>query len=208
MGAAVPFVVVFGSEFLVGLRQTPDVRDGYRPSWSLACAIAAVSAGVFYGALVAARRSPGRGIAKARRRQGYRRQYDAQAEAYWEDLRTRYFGPKRVPLAFVVTPALWLLPITFTASDLGPPDPVTGQAPVYVGNLVAGFALAVAPVLVWSLAGRTVTAMCLGAWSAYAGWTEAGHPFAGGVAGFVGLAATLVVLVATVVVRRRRPARS
>jgi Na+/melibiose symporter-like transporter len=203
---AAPFVMVFGTVVLVGVRRTPDDRDGYIISWPVCCAIAAAATVVCYSTLFALRRHRSRAAAVEARRERQTRSQNS-AEAYWEETRSRYFGDKRLPLAIPVSPALWTVPVMFSGVEQLPPDPVTGQAPVNVGSLVVGIVLPVLAIILWSLTGRGLTALCVLAWTGWAGAAVGGHETGAAIAGWIGLVAVVVATVATTVVRRRELAR-
>lgn len=204
--ASAPFVMVFGTVVLVGVRRTPEDRADYLIGWPVCCVIAAAATAGCYAALSALRRHGGRAAAvEARRRRQTRSQNSA--EAYWEETRSRYFGDRRLPLALAVSPALWTLPVMFSGVEQLPPDPVTGQAPVNVGSMVVGIVLPILAVILWSLAGRALTVLCVLAWAGWAVGAVGGHETGAAIAGWIGLVAVVVATVATTVLRRRELAR-
>lgn len=202
---ATPFVEVFGSAAASGTQRTPEERAGWSPTWPECCLITAVAALIFYAAVIASRRHGGRAAALAERR---RFSSEVRAEAAREQSRARYFGDRRLPFAAMVSPALWTLPVIIAGIQDLPPDPVTGQAEMSVGNMVAGMVLAVMVILLWSLTGRALTALGVAVWLTWAGWTMDGKVTAGAHDGFAGITIVLVAVVLAVVPRRRALSRT
>jgi hypothetical protein len=62
-------------------------------------------------------------------------------------------------------------------------------------------------IILWSLTGRGLTALCVLAWTGWAGAAVGGHETGAAIAGWIGLVAVVVATVATTVVRRRELAR-
>ncbi|ACU76116.1 hypothetical protein Caci_7287 [Catenulispora acidiphila DSM 44928] len=204
--SAAPFVMLFGTVALVGIRRTPEDRADYLISWPVCCLVAAVATVVFYAALFALRRHRSRAAAIDARRRRHTRSQNS-AEAYWEETRVRYFGDRRLPLPIALSPALWTLPAMFAGVQQLAPDPVTGQTPVNVGSLVAGLVLPVLAFIFWGYFGRGLTALCVVAWAGWAAWAVGGHETASAVAGWIGLVAVVVATMATTLARRRQLAR-
>lgn len=204
--SAAPFVMVFGTVVLVGIRRTPDDRAEYLVSWPVCCLVAAVATVAFYAALFAVRRHRGRAAAIEAHRRRQTRAHN-RAEAVWEETRVRYFGDRRLPLPIAVSPALWTVPAMFAGVQELAPDPVTGQTPVNAGSLVAGLALPVLVIILWGYFGRSLTALSVLAWIGWAAWAVGGHESASAVAGWIGLGAVVLATVATTLVRRRKLAR-
>lgn len=204
------FVEVFGTAVLAGVHQTDADRAGYWPSWTWCWVLAGTGVLVFYSALSSAYLSGGRKIAKAERfhhKGRWEREKAMAAELEVEERRRRLFGRHRVPAALTMSPLLWALPLTFTASKALPPDPVTGQNSADPANITIGLVLPVVTILLWLLTGWLLTGFAVLVWLGWAAFTATWHLTAADAIGFAGFGMLVVGVPVVVAVRQRAVAR-